>query len=552
MPKLTIDGVEIEASQGQTVLQAALEHGIYIPHLCYHPRLEIAGNCRMCLIEIEKVPKLQIACGTQVRDGMVVFTKSEKVIEARKAVLEFLLINHPLDCPICDQCGECKLQDYCFEYGRERSRFTEEKNDYPVLDVGPDISRNMKRCIHCTRCIRFLRDVAGSEELTLSERGHHATVGPYLEKAIESDFSLNLAEVCPVGALTSRHFRFKGRSWLMQKTRTLCAGCSRNCNCWAWTYQGKLLRLTAAENDSVNNCWLCNPGHRTIERVAADDRILSATRENAIEEAAGKLRAYLKKNEAQRTGILLSARLTNEDAYSIGKLAREVIGTKQLALCPAATDDRPFGPTDRPLPEWFIRKDKHPNSRGVADILSGIGGHEDAQALLNSVASGELRALLIFGGDPVTTFADDPGVADSLENLEFLMVVDSHETKATGLAHLVVPEATPFEKDGTFTNEAGRLQKLRAVLEPAGSSQPAWRTAQALARHLDARWNFESVSDIDKEIGAKVPGYQKLDYDALEDEGILIVTEKNEKAEAGETEKEGDPDARVDPVDSDQ
>jgi NADH-quinone oxidoreductase subunit G len=549
MPKITIDGVEIEAQEGQTILQVASENGIDIPHFCYHPQMKIAGNCRMCLVEIEKVPKLQISCGTQVRDGMVVNTKSEKVVKARRAIMEFLLINHPLDCPICDEAGECRLQDYCFEYGQAISRFAEEKHTFERLDVGPDITRNMNRCIHCTRCIRFLRDIAGIEEAGLSERGGHTAVGPYLEKSYQSPFSMNIVDACPCGALTSRHFRFKARSWLMKKTRSLCASCARGCNAYLWTYQGRVLRMTPAENDQVNQCWLCNAGRLSIERIHAEDRILEPTRSSALDEATGKIKTYLDNDQGDKIGLLISPRLTNEDNYLLCKLAREVIGTSWLAYVPGEPDDRPFGPMNRPLPEWFIRKDAAPNSQGAADMIASGDHTEDARTLINAVASGQIRVLLVFSEDPIAAFSDDPGVAESLENLDLLLVSASHRNLTSERAQMVLPEATFAEKDGSFTNEAGRVQLLSKALEPAGQSRSAWQTAQELAKLLKAKWSYASAADIMREIVAGVPGYEDIDPAALPEQGALKKQPENQDSEPN---VEGDPDARVDPVDTDQ
>ncbi len=536
MPKLTIDGVEIEAAQGQSVLDAALAHGIHIPHLCYHPRLKVSGNCRMCLVEIEKAPKLQISCGTEARDGMVVQTKSEKVLKARQSVLEFMLINHPLDCPTCDQCGECKLQDYCSEHGQEESRYGEEKHGFDVLDVGPDISRNMNRCIHCTRCIRFLRDVAGSEEFTLYERGSHTTVGPYLEKALESPFSGNLAEVCPVGALTCKHFRFKGRSWLMEKSRTLCPGCARGCNAYAWTSKQEVLRLTPAENDFVNQSWLCNAGRASIAQIEAKNRILEPTRATAMEELAGVLRALIEKDEGEKVGVLASPRLTNEDLYLIRKLAREVIGTTHLAFVPGMSDDRPFGPLDTPLTEWFIRADPTPNSHGARDILHSTEHTENAFDLIEAAEKGEISSLLVFSEDPVTSFGDVDRATKALGQLDFLAVIDSHFSPTAELARLVVPEASFAEKDGTFTNEQGRIQRLRAAIPARGHSQSAWQTVTEVAKHLGTVWTFNSAAEVDREIASKIPGYQDLDFDTLPLEGLALVqADEADQAEAEES-----------------
>ncbi len=533
MAKLVIDGREIEAKDGQSVLQAALDHGIHIPHLCYHPALKVVGSCRMCLIEIEKVPKLQVACGTPVRDGMVVSTQSERVKKARRGVLEFLLINHPLDCPVCDQAGECRLQDYCFEYGQAGSRYQEEKRVFPKQDLGSTLVRDMNRCIHCTRCIRFLRDVAGAEAFTLYERGNRTQVGTYLEAPVESPYSMNLVEVCPVGALTSKHFRFKGRSWLMEKTRTLCAGCSRGCNVYTWSHKGRVLRLTAAENRKVNRIWLCDYGRLSIDAVNSEDRLVDAMRlgdrmvlEAVLDEAAAKLKKYVDAGDGGKIGVVASARLTNEDNYLIRKLAREVLGTRHLAFIAGKEDDRPFEPSDRPLPEWFLRDDKTPNTWGARDIVMSTERAEragravpegDVAGMVEKARKGELKALLVFSEDLTRVTGEDDMV-----DVEFLLAADTHKTRTVELAHLAVPEAAFLEKGGTFTNEEGRVQRLRPAVAPLGCARSAWQTVAELARRMGVDWSYRATAEVTAEISAKVPGYQDVNYIDMPDEGLMV------------------------------
>ncbi len=528
MPKFTINGVEIEAKEGQTVLKAALEHGIYIPHLCYHPYLKVAGNCRMCLVEIEKMPKLQIACATEAREGMVVLTMSEKVIKARKAVLEFLLINHPLDCPVCDQCGECKLQDYCFQYGQETSRFQEEKRSYPKIAVGDNIVRDMNRCIHCTRCIRFLRDVAGQEEFTLYERGGKTQVGPYRENSLQTPFSLNLADVCPVGALTSRHFRFQARSWLMQKVRTLCAACSRGCNVYAWISKGKVLRLTPAVNESVNMSWMCDFGHRSIQ-PSNDGQPglipLSGGRQveltESLGEVASKLSHYIHAGDGSRVGVIASTCLTNEDLYMLRKLAREVLGTSLIAWIPGTQDEAPFGPLDEPLDTWFVRKDKTPNARGAQNILGSTEHAESVESVLQAAEQGELKALLVFGEDLAARY-DAGRIKQIVPKLDLFLVVDARMTRSGQWAHVFIPDAVWLEKDATFTNEVGRVQRLRPVVDRELPIRAAFGTIQEIVKLVGVNWYFASPAEVMEEIAVKVPGYQEISYPLLDETGLLV------------------------------
>ena len=530
MPKLTIDGTQYEARADQTVLQVATENGIDIPHFCYHPRLKLSGNCRMCLVEVEKAPKLLIACGTQVRDGMVVHTRNETVRKAREAVLEFLLINHPLDCPVCDQCGECKLQDYCIEYGRESGRYAEEKRTYPKSNIGPDAQRDMNRCVHCTRCVRFFRDVAGQEEFTLSERGGHSEVGTYATATLESPFSMNLVELCPVGALTSKHFRFKGRSWLMDKVMTLCAGCARGCNAMGWSHRGEILRLTPTENKEVNLSWMCNAGRLTIDQVHAEDRLSQASirgtatdRDEALDQIAAALSPLIKAGEGGKLGVIASSTLTNEDLYLVRRFGRYVIGTEHVSFVPGPADERPFGPLDKTLGEWFIRADKSPNSRGGRDLGLQSKHGLDVKGMVEAAARGKLKGLIVFGDDLFASVADlDAGaITAALSKLELLIVVATHRTPTVERAHMVLPEATFIEKDGTFTNEAGRVQRLRAAIPNVGQSRSAWQTAQQLAQRLNADWTYKSAAQVFDDIAAAVPGYKGLSYASLPLEGAL-------------------------------
>ena len=526
MPKMTIDGVEIEAKEGQSVLEAALANGIHIPHFCFHPLLKVAGNCRMCLVEIEKVPKLQIACGTAVRDGMVVFTKTDRVTNARRGVLEFMLINHPLDCPVCDQAGECKLQDYCFKYGMERSRFIEEKHTFEHQDLGPWLSKDMNRCLHCTRCIRFMRDIAGSEELTLHERGNDTVVGPYLETSIENEFCLNLVDICPVGALTSKPFRFQARSWLMKKTRTLCAGCSRGCNVIAWTYKGRLLRLTPAENQHVNQCWLCNPGRMSFESLYAKNRLTTAMESktgtdivSALDTAAGKLKSV----PGEKIAVIASRFLTNEDNYLICRFARDVLKTEKVAFVKGPEDENEFKPNEAPLPEWFMREDLSPNSTGATYVLNAFGYDLKPAKLIEEIENGETKALVVFGDNLAASMGEVSRVKSAANRLSFVMVTDSHSSTTTDMASVFIPESTFAEKDGTYTNEGGRVQKLKAALRPENDCRSAWQTVQELAARVGVKWNYASASQIFDEMTSIVPEYEGMSYAGIPDEGIETI-----------------------------
>ncbi|HXV77214.1 MAG TPA: 2Fe-2S iron-sulfur cluster-binding protein, partial [Candidatus Polarisedimenticolaceae bacterium] len=282
MPKFTLDGTEIEVAPGTTILQAALARGQEIPHFCYHPGLSIAGNCRICLVEVEKAPKLAIGCMTQALDGMVVHTDSDRVREAQNAVMEFLLINHPLDCPICDQAGECKLQDQAVEYGPGRSRYTEPKLALAkAVDIGRHVMLDQERCIQCSRCTRFCDEVTGTGELAFFQRGDRSQIGIYPGKRLDNPYSGNVVDICPVGALTLKEFRFATRVWYLKNTPSICVGCARGCNVMIATGRQRELMTTIGQQDErikrlvprvnieVNGHWICDEGRLSYRRLEA-------------------------------------------------------------------------------------------------------------------------------------------------------------------------------------------------------------------------------------------------------------------------------------------
>ncbi|MDH3252774.1 MAG: 2Fe-2S iron-sulfur cluster-binding protein, partial [Ignavibacteria bacterium] len=275
MVKITIDGKELEVDNTRTIIQAARENGIEIPHFCWHPKLSASGNCRMCLVEVEKLPKLVIACMTQVANGMVVHTANPKVINAREAVMEFLLINHPLDCPICDEAGECKLQDYAYEHSVGYSRFDENKVHKPKrVELGPHVLLDTERCIMCSRCVRFCDEIAGKPQLTFTQRGTHVELTTFPGEQLDNPYSMNVIDICPVGALTSREFRFKARVWEMSSTETVCPGCARGCNMYSWVRNNEILRQTPRYNPEVNDYWMCDVGRlETFKHVNLESRI---------------------------------------------------------------------------------------------------------------------------------------------------------------------------------------------------------------------------------------------------------------------------------------
>ena len=546
MPTITIDGHTIEAPPGQTIIQAALDHGMEIPHFCWHPKLSVAGNCRICLVEVEKAPKLVIACSTQVADGMVVHTNNPRVVNAREAVMEFLLINHPLDCPICDEAGECKLQDYAYKYSVGYSRFEEDKVHKPKrVELGPRVLLDMERCIMCSRCVRFCDEIAGKPQLTFTQRGDHVVLTTYPGEALDNPYAMNTIDICPVGALTSRDFRFKARVWEMSATETVCPSCARGCNTLAWTRNNEILRLTPRFNPEVNDYWMCDHGRlRSFVHVNAGDRVKAPVMkkdaglvEVGWDEALAGVASQLKAFRKSEVAMVLSPHLTNEDAFLVQRLARDVLGTKQVAFRPQVVE----GDED----DILIRADKRANSRGLKAL--GIESGKAFAGILQGIRDGGIRALFV----AEENLAALPEVQALLGRLEFLVVCASNENETTALAEVVLPASTFAEKNGTFTNFQGQVQRIRPAvatlereraldgfamsrLDRFGSqfdrwakgtkrdARPTWRIVAGIASALGAKSRYSSSEEVFAELASSVPGFKGMTYRRLANRGKML------------------------------
>ena len=400
--KITIDGNEVVTTKGKTVIAAAAEAGVAIPHYCYHPKLSIAGNCRMCMVEIEKMPKLQIACNTQVAEGMSVLTQSPKVLAVRKAVMEFLLINHPVDCPICDQAGECMLQDYYMEHDRQESRQEVGKvHDRKRTIFGPNVIFDGERCIKCTRCVRFCQEITKTDELTVVNRSDHSTIALFDDAVLDNPLSANVVDICPVGALTDRDFRFKVRVWYLQKTPSVCPGCSTGCNVSVETYQNRIARFKPRINEAVNSHWLCDEGRYSFHTLASGERLTTPMirQEGGLvpttwEVALQAVQTVLASSRSA-AGIL-SGRNTNEEAFLFAKLM------KRLSAKPALEvfyQERELTAVQKIL----MSPDRSPNFRGARDMgVSANGGYD---SLLQKIVAGEFSSAYIVGEDPIAASA---------------------------------------------------------------------------------------------------------------------------------------------------
>jgi len=376
MAKLTIDGIEVEVQDGINVIEAAKAADVHVPHFCYHPSLSIVGQCRMCLVEVEGMPKLQAGCATPVKDGMKIHVWNEKVDKARKGQMEFLLINHPLDCPICDKAGECPLQDYSFNYGSVESRYGEVKRTYPGMDrtpIGPHVVQNMNRCIHCTRCIRFAAEITGTGELAFFKRGASTEVGVFAGTPLDNWMSACVTDVCPTGALTTREFRFESRVWNLDSAASVCNGCDVGCNIFIGYRQGQVFRYRPRVNPDVNDHWLCDYGRFSYERydtdrvvvpkVRTDDDYLGiSTWNEALDAIDGAIR------KGGRIGVIASAQQTNEEAAALKKLFGDQLGAQIGVMVDS------IGPIKmKSRTEWILGTQAAPNFRGVEAAIGQTG-----------------------------------------------------------------------------------------------------------------------------------------------------------------------------------
>jgi NADH-quinone oxidoreductase subunit G len=549
MAKIIIDGKQYEVDNNLTIIQAARQNGITIPHFCWHPALSVAGNCRMCLVEVEKLPKLVIACATQVVDGMVVKTKSDRVINAQQAVMEFLLINHPLDCPICDEAGECKLQDYTYKYSVGISRFDFDKVRKPKrVALGPNVMLDVERCIMCSRCVRFCDEIAQKPQLVFTQRADHVELTTAPGEHLDNPYSMNVIELCPVGALTSRDFRFKARVWDMSSTETICTGCARGCNMNMWVRNNEILRLTPRRNPEVNNYWMCDYGRlSTFKFVNAETRVkfpmvrkdgmlVEVGWDEAIAVVASRLKGF-KKNEIAGIG---SAFATNEDNYLFVKLMREVLGTKNIDF----KEHIVIGDED----DLLIRADKAPNSFGARAVgVKPTDGGLGLEGILREIRGGKIRALYIMDDE----LAVHSSIAEVLSKLDFLIVHASNHNDTIKLADVVLSSATYAEKHGTITNFQGRVQRIRPAvatlevdraldglamsrLDKFGAqndrwtkglrrdARPSWRILKSVAAAMGAKWKYNTAEEVFNEITQKIEPFKGLSYLRIGSKGAML------------------------------
>ncbi len=513
MVKIFIDEKPVETKEGATIFKAAQEAGIPIPHLCYHPAFEPEGTCRMCLVEIEGVPKLELACSTQVREGMKIFTRNERVVEARKGVLEFLCAEHPLDCPICDQAGECKLQDYYEEYGLFDSQFREVKEKRrKKAQIAKNLIHDQERCVLCRRCVRFLREVTGTREMGVFERGNHTEVNILDEINIDNNYSGNLAEICPVGAITDSDFRFKTRSWFLAEGDSICPHCSRGCSVsihynsafHRFPVPKRVFRVNSRTNPDINGYWICDIGRYAypyIDKNRCDKIIFNNDNtqlswESAIPLIAKKMRRLKDMDNTSHLAIIMNTWLTNEELFLLKKLFVDYFQAENIFFV-----DPPHGEAD----DVLLTAERTPNRKGAVEI--GF----DLRPLDWSELSGNTDILLIFGSF-LTGQTDSGEVKTHLDKIETKILLTPHSSDLDALMDIILPTAVIPEKSGSLTNVDGIVQEFAPVLEGIGESQPEWKILIDLAKLMNADFSvktFTSPAVILEEMGKEIAFFKK-------------------------------------------
>jgi NADH-quinone oxidoreductase subunit G len=542
--RVKVDGLEVEVPKTSpdpitgkplptTMIQACAAAKVDVPHYCYHPKLPVVGNCRMCLVEfgtpavgadrkpilmpdgkprISKSPRPAIACATPVSPGMEIYTNTPAVKQMRQGVLEFLLINHPLDCPICDQAGECKLQEYSVEYGQAESRFVEPKVHKPKrIDLGPRIVLDDERCILCTRCIRFTRDIARDDALGIVNRGSHSTLTAYPGRIFDNNYTLNTVDICPVGALTSKDFRFQMRVWFLKQTKSLCASCATGCNIVIGSREDTVFRFEPRENDAVNSCWMCDYGRLNYQWINRPDRQGEIRTPKAGRvgwaEVLAELGAKLKRIQPGTAALVASARQTNEELFLLAKLGRQL---------GAVTDIVPRLDQGDHL---LLSPDRNPNATGAR--LVGIAAQPPGSNLpkiAEGIRGGLIQTLIVFGED-VTRHGVDPGL---LGKLETLIVSDVLPSQTTQLAHYLLPGCAHAEKRGSFTNTKGRVQRFMKAIEPRGDARPEWEFLHELLFNVAGLDGVLTIEGLFNQMAAEVPAFHGLSWAALGNTGATV------------------------------
>jgi NADH-quinone oxidoreductase subunit G len=524
---LTIDGHEVSVPKGTTILEAAKVIGEQVPHYCYHPGLSSPAMCRLCLVEVEGAPKPLPSCVTTVMDGQVVRTMSEEAQGHRKGVLEFYLLNHPLDCPICDMSGECDLQDYVHAEGREHGRGVEPKRVFGRDDFGGDVLFYGDRCVMCTRCVRFMNEVEQEERLTVVERGNRSVIDTFFDVGLEgTHWHGNVVDICPVGALVSKDFLYKARAWDLDHTPSVCASCSQGCNVLLHTRDNTVNRVKPRENLDVNAWWMCDHGRLDYEWINQGDRLEAPLLrdESGTPGTPGSRKAVgwkaaladLLERAAQlddkSVRAVASARASNEDLGALGELVGAFGGGQTVFRSARAEEEIVL----KGFPILARRKDLAPNVQGAELLGMKRVGDDDASGGLESVA--DHAGIVIVLGDALADQPEDFGSSAGL-----YIYLGTHDAPAAQSAHVVLPVTSHAEQEGTFTNHAGRVQRFWSALEGPGMARPAWLVLGALDAELTGEAGPQSAADAFATLSEAVPAFGGLTYEDLGTTGAVAA-----------------------------
>jgi NADH-quinone oxidoreductase subunit G len=534
-----IDGEWYQFPKGTRMIEACKQVGREVPHYCYHPKLTSPGNCRMCLVEmgmpprpkpgeeapvdaqgkpvIQWMPRPVIACANTVADNMGIRTDSKLTQLCREGVMEFLLINHPLDCPICDQAGECRLQEFSVEHGSGVSRFREEKVKKPKnVDIGPRIRLDDERCIMCSRCIRFCEEIVDDRVLGFTERGSHTTLAVHPGKRLENNYSLNTADICPVGALTSNDFRFQMRVWFLKETPSINVDCGTGVNVTIHSREGKIHRVTPRENNEVNSCWIPDSHRLSFHAIESPDRLTdplvrsgASHRQVRWKEAFAFIAESLANLNPMGVAIVASARMTNEELYLAKRLA-DLMRVSSLEVVPreAAGDG------------YLIAADRNPNTNGAKLIFGMKTPGLELPAIRAAVETGAIRGLLVFGED----LTEIPGWSEeTLKRLALLVSVGTHANRTADNAHVVLPAASWAEKRGSMINVAGRLQRLNAAVPIPGQARDDWEILQDLIQGAGGAGGVQGIDDVFRAMAGAVPAFSGLSLQKIGSQGIPLL-----------------------------
>ena len=528
---LTIDGRQVTVEKGRTVLQAAIECGVKVPYYCYHPGISIDGSCRVCIVKIEKMPKLQTSCSTPVGEGMVVHTQTPDVAEARASVLEFLLINHPLDCPVCDKGGECPLQDFAYSFGPNESRMEFPRRVFDGegvradVDFGPTLMLNRNRCILCTRCVRFMKEIDTDAQISITDRGYGSEIATFQEEGVHSLLSGNLMDICPVGAITTKDYRFKSRPWdNPDAVDTICTLCEKGCNTTAWIRAkpewakgAQLIRTTPRFNPEVNGYWMCDIGRFDYKWIEGDDRLqrpLLRTEAgayeptdwtNALTKVADRVTAA---GGGHALSLLISAHASLEELFLIGRIGGMLGVPEDGVTISWRTREKPQPPGVK----FKIPPIDAPNVNGAQDLgfpmKMDANGVADLTSLRAQIERGDVKALYVFDPGPEGSIGDLSWIIEARRGgkLPLLIVQGVLLTKLAQAADIVLPGASWVEKDAAYVNGAGRLQGAARAIAAPGEAQEDWQIFVNLALALGTPLTYTSSAAVRTDVAAALAG----------------------------------------------